>query len=64
MMTHLFALIGLSLLCAGWMLFQRWLAKQDPERDEVFKPGCGACSSKSCPRRDAEGSDTDNRDKS
>ncbi|MET0023198.1 MAG: hypothetical protein ABW085_02965 [Sedimenticola sp.] len=51
METHIFALIGLSLLCGAWVLFQRWLAKQDPDKKEGYKPGCGACSSKSCPTK-------------
>jgi hypothetical protein len=43
-MSHLLALIGLSLLCAAWVLFQRWLARQDPEKKAGYRPGCGACS--------------------
>ena len=51
MLTHIFALLGLSLLCALWVLFQRWLVRQDPDKKEVFRPGCGACSDKNCANR-------------
>jgi len=51
MLTHFFALLGLVLLCAGWMVFQLWLGRQDPDKNEGFRPGCGACSSKECARR-------------
>ncbi|MCW8827640.1 MAG: hypothetical protein OQK94_01145 [Gammaproteobacteria bacterium] len=46
-MTHFLALIGITLLCALWMAFQLWLKRVDPQRDD-FKPGCGACQSRSC----------------
>jgi len=48
MITHIFALIGLVALCAAWVLFQQWLVRQDPERKEAFKPGCGSCGSGGC----------------
>ena len=48
MITHIFALIGLVVLCAGWVLFQQWLVRQDPERKAAFKPGCGACGKRGC----------------
>ncbi len=51
MLTNALALLGLILLCAGWMLFQIWLGRQDPSRKEGFRPGCGACSSKGCAGR-------------
>ena len=47
MIDHLISLLGLTLLCAGWMVFQLWLKKQDPDRGS-YKPGCGACQSGSC----------------
>lgn len=50
-MTHVLALLGLVLLCAGWMGFQLWLGRQDPDKRAGFRPGCGACSSKGCPQR-------------
>ncbi len=51
MIDYILPLLGLSLLCALWVLFQHWLAKQDPEKESGYKPGCGACSSKSCPEK-------------
>jgi len=48
MTTHILALLGLVALCAAWVLFQQWLVRQDPERGEAFKPGCGACGSGGC----------------
>jgi hypothetical protein len=47
MIDYLISLLGLTLLCAGWMMFQLWLKRQDPER-ENFRPGCGACKGGSC----------------
>ena len=47
MIDYLISLLGLTLLCAGWMVFQLWLKKQDPER-AGYKPGCGACQGGSC----------------
>ena len=47
MWTHLFAILGLSLLCAAWVLFQQWLKRQGPHQgdfEERCKGGCGACS--------------------
>ncbi|HIJ47641.1 MAG TPA: hypothetical protein HPP72_06425, partial [Gammaproteobacteria bacterium] len=29
----------------GWVLFQEWLKRRDPEQFG-YKPGCGACGSK------------------
>lgn len=46
-MEHIFALIGITLLCALWMAFQLWLKRVDPERDD-YKPGCGACQGGAC----------------
>ncbi len=50
MLNHLLALLGLVGLCAGWMVFQLWLGKQDADRKDGYRPGCGACSSKKCSR--------------
>ncbi len=47
MFGYLMSLLGLTLLCAGWMVFQLWLKKQDPQR-AGYKPGCGACQGGSC----------------
>ncbi len=51
MLNYLLPLLGLVALCAAWMLFQLWLARQDPEKAEGYRPGCGACSRKGCPGR-------------
>ena len=51
MMTHLLALLGLVGLCAGWMLFQIWLSKQDPSKKLGYRPGCGSCGNGSCEKR-------------
>ncbi len=45
-MTHILSLIGLSLLCVLWVIFQQWLAKQDPKY-KGYQAGCGGCS-RSC----------------
>ena len=48
MLTYLFALLGLPLLCVFWVIFQSWLAKKDPAY-QSYKAGCGGCSrSNSC----------------
>ncbi len=47
MLEHLFGILGLVALCAGWVLFQEWLKRVDPERGE-FKAGCSGCGSGSC----------------
>ena len=47
MIGYLISLLGLTLLCAGWMMFQLWLKRQDPDR-AGYKPGCGACQGGSC----------------
>lgn len=43
-MKHLLALIGITLLCAAWVIFQQWLKRVDPSKGD-FQPGCGACAS-------------------
>ncbi|GAB6041114.1 hypothetical protein [Endothiovibrio diazotrophicus] len=52
-MTQLLALLGITALCGGWMVFQLWLAKQDPSKKEPFRPGCGACGNGACGKRDS-----------
>jgi len=47
MTQHLLALLGLSALCGGWVLFQGWLAKKD-KTYRGYKAGCGACSDSGC----------------
>ncbi len=56
-MNHFLALIGLTLLCAAWILFQLWLKRLDPSKGD-YQPGCGACQSSSC---DKAGKTTDNK---
>lgn len=46
MMTHILSLIALPLLCVLWIVFQQWLAKQDPKY-KGYQAGCGGCS-RSC----------------
>ncbi|MEW7977004.1 MAG: hypothetical protein AB2814_06055 [Candidatus Sedimenticola endophacoides] len=55
MLNHLLALLGLSLLCALWVLFQRWLLRREPGRGEAYRPGCGACANKGCAEREGGG---------
>ncbi len=57
MLTHLLTLLGLVLLCAGWMLFQLWLGRQNPEKKNVFRLGCGACSNKGCSQHTGNGAE-------
>ncbi|WP_172840323.1 hypothetical protein [Solemya pervernicosa gill symbiont] len=46
-MGYLISLLGLTALCAFWVVFQLWLKKQEPNH-AGFKAGCGACKSGSC----------------
>ena len=46
-MKYFLGLIGITALCAVWMVFQLWLKRVDPER-QGFRPGCGACKGGSC----------------
>jgi len=48
-MNHLLSIIGLVALCAGWVLFQQWLKRMDPEKGdfEARCAGCGSCDCKS-----------------
>ena len=45
MLKHLIAIIALAALCAGWVLFQRWLKRTDPDaRGVEDASGCsGNC---------------------
>lgn len=47
MLEYLFGILGLVALCAGWVLFQEWLKRVDPEKGG-FKAGCGGCGSCRC----------------
>ena len=35
MLHHVLAVLGLGLACGLWVLFQRWIAKHDPEQPGV-----------------------------
>ncbi len=50
MLTHLLSLLALPLLCVLWVVFQGWLAKQDPDYGG-YKAGCGGCT-RSCGEHD------------
>jgi hypothetical protein len=49
MLSYLLSILGLAVLTALWMVFQLWLKKQDPEREE----GCVGCGA-NCKRQDQE----------
>lgn len=44
-MTYILSLMALPLLCVLWLIFQRWLARQDPNY-QGYQAGCGGCSRK------------------
>ena len=46
MLVHVLAVLGLALGCAGWVVFQQWMAKHHPELpgEEKRLRGCGFCS--------------------
>ncbi len=46
-MEHLYPILGLGLLCGGWVLLQGWIARVDPEIGEAHNCG-GCCSDKLC----------------
>ncbi len=47
---HLIAVLALSLLCAAWVLFQRWLTKADPEARRVEDGAtCHGTCKRACP---------------
>jgi hypothetical protein len=48
MLNHLLSILGLATLTALWVVFQLWLKKQDPDRDERCI-GCGS----GCKKRDS-----------
>ena len=51
-MDYLIAAIGLGILCGGWAMLQRWIARIDPEVGD--RPCGGGCSAK---RRDVDNAD-------
>jgi len=48
MWEYLWASLGLAALCAGWVLFQRWLERVDPDGRRIQdSQDCGrGCSGK------------------
>jgi hypothetical protein len=52
MLTHFIALFALPLLCVLWVVFQQWLAKNDPVY-QGYKSGCGGCT-RSCGSTDTK----------
>ena len=42
MWSGLITVVGLGLLCGGWVLFQRWIARVDPEAPGVEGGCCGS----------------------
>lgn len=45
MWTHLVAIIGLVLLCAGWVIIQMWVKRLDADSERLTDAcsGCGSC---------------------
>ena len=52
MLTYIISLFALPLLCVVWIIFQGWLARQDPNY-KGYKAGCGGCS-RSCGEQGSE----------
>ncbi|WP_133512970.1 hypothetical protein [Candidatus Thiosymbion oneisti] len=49
MWEYLGASLGLAALCAGWVVFQRWLERVDPDGRRSEDPqGCGRSCSGRC----------------
>ena len=46
MLSYIIALLALPLFCVLWVVFQQWLAKQNPDY-KGYKAGCGGCT-RSC----------------
>jgi hypothetical protein len=44
-MSYILPILSLVALLFGWVLFQEWLKRRDPEQFG-YKPGCGACANK------------------
>lgn len=44
-MNHVLSIVGLALLCGGWVALQRWIGQRDPEsRGPESRTGCSSCS--------------------
>ncbi len=50
MWSSLIAVFGLGLLCGAWVLFQRWIARADPEAPGV-EGGCCGVGEREAPAR-------------
>ena len=48
MLRYLLPILGLAALCAGWVLFQLWLKRVDPDapNPDTRCAGCGGCRSR------------------
>jgi len=52
MWEYLWAVLGLAALCAGWVLFQRWLERVDPDGRRIEDAGgCGRRCTRGCHER-------------
>jgi hypothetical protein len=40
MLTHVLAIVGLSVMCVLWYVIQQWVARNMPDRP---RGGCGGC---------------------
>ncbi len=47
MLGYLISLLGFVALCVCWVLFQRWLAKHDPDQ-AAMRISCGSCGEGQC----------------
>lgn len=54
MLAYILTLLGLPLMCVLWIVFQGWLAKNDPDYNG-YKAGCGGCSRSSGDANDSCG---------
>lgn len=57
MLADAVAILAVAALCAGWVLFQRWIARLDPELPGIKRscsgcavPGAGGCKGGCEPR--------------
>ncbi len=49
MWIHLWSVLGLTALCAGWVLFQRWIERTDPDGNRIEAAGkCDSGCSRTC----------------
>ncbi|MBU1702567.1 MAG: hypothetical protein KJ970_07115 [Candidatus Eisenbacteria bacterium] len=42
MPVHILAIIGLAVLCSGWIIVQRFISRHDPEAPTIER-NCGCC---------------------